>query len=117
MTNETTKAVDVSDLTKRKCKAPSATASVVPKSYEAKIAVLNLENCRRPSDGRRGLDVLKKHPRPPNGSFWAGVIDVKSTITETAEEVAGRIRRLLEFVPADRLGVTTDCGLILLQRY
>ena len=42
---------------------------------------------------------------------------MKSTITETAEEVAGRIRRLLEFVPADRLGVTTDCGLILLQRY
>jgi len=48
--------------------------------------------------------------------FWAGVIDVKSTITETAEEVAARIRKLLEFVPADRLGVTTDCGLILLQR-
>jgi 5-methyltetrahydropteroyltriglutamate--homocysteine methyltransferase len=23
----------------------------------------------------------------------------------------------LEYVPADRLGVTTDCGLILLQRY
>ena len=45
------------------------------------------------------------------------MIDVKSTITETAEEVAARIRKLLEFVPADRLGVTTDCGLILLQRY
>ena len=45
------------------------------------------------------------------------MIDVKSTITETAEQVADRIERLLEYIPADRLGVTTDCGLILLQRY
>jgi methionine synthase II (cobalamin-independent) len=115
--DETAKAGEIFDLTKRKGSAPSATASVVPKSYEAKIDVLNLENCGRRSDDLSGLDVLKKHPLPPNVSFWAGVIDVKSTITETAEEVAGRIRRLLEFVPADRLGVTTDCGLILLQRY
>ena len=64
-----------------------------------------------------GLDILKAHPLPENVCFWAGVIDVKSTITETAEQVASRIRRLLEVVPADRLGVTTDCGLILLQRY
>jgi 5-methyltetrahydropteroyltriglutamate--homocysteine methyltransferase len=115
--DETAKAGEIFDLTKRKGAAPSATASVVPKSYEAKIDVLNLENCGRRSDDLSGLDLLKKHPLPPNVSFWAGVIDVKSTITETAEEVAGRIRRLLEYVPADRLGVTTDCGLILLQRY
>src|SRR5437588_770712 len=37
--------------------------------------------------------------------------------TETAEEVAGRIRQVLQFVPADQVGFTTDCGLILLQRY
>ena len=45
------------------------------------------------------------------------MIDVKSTITETAEEVADRIRQVLRYVPADQLGLTTDCGLILLQRY
>jgi methionine synthase II (cobalamin-independent) len=60
---------------------------------------------------------MKANPLPENVTFWAGVIDVKSTITETAEEVAARIRRLLDYIPADRLGVTTDCGLILLQRY
>lgn len=42
---------------------------------------------------------------------------MKSTITETAEEVADRIRQILEYIPADQLGLTTDCGLILLQRY
>ena len=65
----------------------------------------------------RALDVLKNHPLPDNVTFWAGVIDVKSTITETAEEVADRILRLAEYVDPDKLGVTTDCGLILLQRY
>jgi 5-methyltetrahydropteroyltriglutamate--homocysteine methyltransferase len=49
--------------------------------------------------------------------FWSGVIDVKSTITETADQVADRIRKLSRVIPIDRLGVTTDCGLILLQRY
>jgi 5-methyltetrahydropteroyltriglutamate--homocysteine methyltransferase len=44
------------------------------------------------------------------------VIDVKSTITETSEEVADRIRQCLEYVPAERLGLTTDCGMINLQR-
>lgn len=115
--DETASAGEIFDLTIRKGDAPSATRSVVPKSYEAHIDVLNLENCGRRSDDLSGLDALKEFPLPPNVSFWAGVIDVKSTITETAEQVAGRIRRLLDIVPADRLGVTTDCGLILLQRY
>ena len=61
--------------------------------------------------------MLKDNPLPDNVDFWAGVIDVKSTITETAEQVAARIRKLCEIVPPERLGVTTDCGLILLQRY
>jgi 5-methyltetrahydropteroyltriglutamate--homocysteine methyltransferase len=115
--DDTAQAGEVFDLSQRKGEAPSATSSVVPKSYEANIQVLNLENCGRRSDDMSGLDVLKDHPLPDNVSFWAGVIDVKSTITETAEQVASRIRRLLKVIPADRLGVTTDCGLILLQRY
>lgn len=115
--DDTAQAGEVFDLSQRKGDAPSATSSVVPKSYEANIQVLNLENCGRRSDDMSGLDVFKEHPLPDNVSFWAGVIDVKSTITETAEQVANRIRRLLKVIPADRLGVTTDCGLILLQRY
>jgi hypothetical protein len=33
--------------------------------------------------------------------FVAGAIDVKSTITETADEVADRIRQCLEYVSAE----------------
>lgn len=115
--DDTAQAGEVFDLSKRRGVAPSATSSIVPKAYEADIQVLNLENCGRRSDDMSGLEVLDANPLPENVCFWAGVIDVKSTITETAEQVADRIRRLLKVVPADRLGVTTDCGLILLQRY
>jgi len=115
--DETAQAGEIFDLTKRRGKQPEATATVVPKAYQGNINVLNLESCGRRNDDMSGLDILKAHPLPENVCFWAGVIDVKSTITETAEQVASRIRRLLEVVPADRLGVTTDCGLILLQRY
>ncbi len=115
--DDTAKAGQIFDLTKRQGKAPNATAAVIPKAYEAKYNILNLESCGRRSDDLSGLEVIKANPLPPNVQFWAGVIDVKSTITETAQDVSDRIRRLLEYVPADRLGVTTDCGLILLQRY
>jgi Cobalamin-independent synthase, Catalytic domain len=116
---ETGKPGEVYDLTKRKEKpnAPAATRSIIPKAYEARINVLNLENGGRRVDDMSGLDAFKEFPLPANVDFWAGVIDVKSTIAETAVQVADRIEALLRVIPADRLGVTTDCGLILLQRY
>jgi 5-methyltetrahydropteroyltriglutamate--homocysteine methyltransferase len=41
-----------------------------------------------------------------------GVIDVGSEEVETPEMVASRIRRALEFVPAERLKPSTDCGMV-----
>lgn len=115
--DNTAESGEIFDLTKRRGKEPPATASVVPKIYDLPVDVINLESCGRRSDDMSDLNILKNHPLPDNVCFWAGVIDVKSTITETADQVADRIRRLLQVIPADRLGVTTDCGLILLQRY
>jgi 5-methyltetrahydropteroyltriglutamate--homocysteine methyltransferase len=40
-----------------------------------------------------------------------GIIDVKSYYIETPEDVAARVRRCLEFAPADRLSFAPDCGL------
>jgi 5-methyltetrahydropteroyltriglutamate--homocysteine methyltransferase len=47
----------------------------------------------------------------------AGVVDVKSFHEETAEEVAERIRRVLAYVPAERLAATADCGFSALPRW
>jgi 5-methyltetrahydropteroyltriglutamate--homocysteine methyltransferase len=41
-----------------------------------------------------------------------GVIDVGSEEIETPEMVAGRIRRVLDHIPASRVKPCTDCGLI-----
>ena len=40
----------------------------------------------------------------------AGVIDVKSFHYETPEEVAARIRRILQVVPPEQLVINPDCG-------
>lgn len=40
----------------------------------------------------------------------AGVIDVKSFHVESAEQVARRIERALNYVPLDKLTITADCG-------
>lgn len=91
--------------------APERAHALFPQVNQAHIAALNYEV------GRMGPDDLK--PLVDNNftkDFVAGVIDVKSTITETSDEVADRIRQVLEYVPAARVGLTTDCGLINLPR-
>lgn len=40
-----------------------------------------------------------------------GIVDVKNYYIETVDDVVERIRRCLEFVPAERLSVAPDCGL------
>jgi 5-methyltetrahydropteroyltriglutamate--homocysteine methyltransferase len=91
--------------------APERAQAIFPEVLDAKINALNYEV------GRMGPDDLK--PLVDNGwskDFVAGVVDVKSTVTETAAEVADRIRAVLEYVPAERVGLSTDCGLINLPR-
>jgi 5-methyltetrahydropteroyltriglutamate--homocysteine methyltransferase len=40
----------------------------------------------------------------------AGLVDVKSYYIETPEDVAERIQKVLEYVPAERLAIVPDCG-------
>jgi 2-hydroxypropyl-CoM lyase len=91
--------------------APARAAALFPKVNGTHITALNYEVGRT---GPGDLKPLVEHgwDRP----FVAGVIDVKTTITETPDEVADRIREVLAYVPAERLALTTDCGLINLPR-
>jgi 5-methyltetrahydropteroyltriglutamate--homocysteine methyltransferase len=59
---------------------------------------------------RKGLDDLRLI-RGWDRWLGFGVIDVKTSQVETAELVADRIRRALEYLPADRLMINPDCGL------
>ena len=40
-----------------------------------------------------------------------GIVDVKSYYVETPDDIARRVKRCLELVPADRLVLAPDCGL------
>lgn len=117
MPDETAQPGEIFDLTRRRGPTPGDSTYVLPGAYDAKMDVLNLEIGGRRRDLSGLGQALQKYPVPKHMQFWAGVIDVKSTITETADEVASRIREVLQFVPADQLGVTTDCGLVMIQRY
>lgn len=54
------------------------------------------------------LDILSEIAR--HREVAVGLIDVKSYYIETPEDVAERIRCVLEYVPAERLSVVPDCG-------
>jgi 5-methyltetrahydropteroyltriglutamate--homocysteine methyltransferase len=59
----------------------------------------------------RGLDELERwRDWPAHLELGAGVVDVKAFKSETAEEVAERIRGLLRCIPAARLWLNPDCG-------
>ena len=70
---------------------------------------------RPAGDGRAGDAAHLDRPRR-HASLGIGVIEVMNPHVETAEQVAARIRIALEHVPADRLIVSTDCGLYQLPR-
>jgi 5-methyltetrahydropteroyltriglutamate--homocysteine methyltransferase len=52
----------------------------------------------------------------PDKTIVLGVLDLGSSVAETPEAVATRIRRALEVVPPERLVVAPDCGMKYLSR-
>ena len=67
--------------------------------------------------GRDMADVDVLRDLPPDKSIAAGVINVRSLEIEAPEQVATRIREVLECVPAERVTLTTDCGMKQLPRF
>ncbi len=82
-----------------------------PAILEARVQQLTLEF------GRRGeADVQLFKDFEPPFALGLGVIDVKSHDVESPAVVAERIRQALQVVPAARLAVNPDCGLLHLPR-
>jgi 5-methyltetrahydropteroyltriglutamate--homocysteine methyltransferase len=55
------------------------------------------------------LEVIRDHVQP-NQRIFIGVIDPINPLVETAEEVRDSVLRAAEYISADRLGSTDDCG-------
>ena len=57
------------------------------------------------------LIIAGVSPFQPPFALGLGVIDVKSDDVETVDAVAARVRRALNYLPAEKLVVNPDCGL------
>ena len=53
---------------------------------------------------------------PDDKEVGIGVIDIRTSMIESPEKVAERIRKILEYVPPERVYLTTDCGMKALPR-
>jgi 5-methyltetrahydropteroyltriglutamate--homocysteine methyltransferase len=61
-----------------------------------------------------GVEFLKN--LPADKEVQVGVVDIRTNMIESPEKIAGRIRKVIEHVPADRVTLSTDCGMKPLAR-
>ena len=87
-------------------------ARLMPAMGDLKCHLLLLEFANREMADLAFLPELAEHH-----AIAAGVIDVKSFHVESADEVAQRIRQVLEVVPAEKLFITADCGFSAIPRW
>jgi methionine synthase II (cobalamin-independent) len=90
---------------------PAGYEAVLPHLYDLPIDqfVLDFAN-------REMVDVPALKSLPADKEVAVGVIDVRTTMVETPEEVADRIRKVIAVVPPERVYLTTDCGMKPLPR-
>jgi 5-methyltetrahydropteroyltriglutamate--homocysteine methyltransferase len=61
-----------------------------------------------------GVDFLKN--LPANQGIQLGVLDIRTNAIEPAAKIADRIRRALKHIPADKVTLSSDCGMKPLAR-
>jgi 5-methyltetrahydropteroyltriglutamate--homocysteine methyltransferase len=83
--------------------------SFLPEFAHSPVQQVSIETAQSNLD----CSVLEKLP---GKTIILGVLDLSDMKIETPETVAGRIRRALKFVPAERVVVAPDCGLKYLPR-
>ena len=90
-------------------KKPGAGYSFLPQLADSIADQISIEAAQPTLD----LAVLKELR---GKTIILGVIDLGSAAVETPEEVARRIRRGMQYIPADRLIPAPDCGMKYLSR-
>lgn len=90
---------------------PKGYETVLPRYYDVPVEQFVLDYANREMDGIEALASL-----PDDKEVAVGVLDVRTTMIETPEQVADRIRKVIAVVPPERVYLTTDCGLKPLPR-
>jgi 5-methyltetrahydropteroyltriglutamate--homocysteine methyltransferase len=85
---------------------PRRYAPMFPDFLELEVDEIHLEMASREfAELQIIAEIAEQH------DVSVGLIDVKSYSIETAEDVAERVRRCLEYVSPEKLSVAPDCGL------
>jgi 5-methyltetrahydropteroyltriglutamate--homocysteine methyltransferase len=90
---------------------PAGYETVLPYFYDLPIDQFVLDFANRDM-----VDIAALKSLPKDKEVAIGVIDVRTSMIETPEEVAARIRKVIEVVPPERVYLTTDCGMKPLAR-
>ena len=91
---------------------PEGYQTVLPYFFETKgIDEFVLDYANR---DMAGIEFLKNLPK--DKSVQVGVLDIRNMMIESPEMIANRIRRVLKHVPADKVTLSTDCGMKPLPR-
>ncbi|HEY9465474.1 MAG TPA: hypothetical protein VIR54_20405, partial [Vicinamibacterales bacterium] len=61
-----------------------------------------------------GVEFLKN--LPANQGAQVGVLDIRTNAVESPQQIADRIRKVVKAVPADKVTLSTDCGMKPLAR-
>ncbi|TMB62049.1 MAG: 5-methyltetrahydropteroyltriglutamate--homocysteine methyltransferase, partial [Chloroflexi bacterium] len=83
-------------------------AELLPKLFELQAANFYVQLASEP-DRKRVLKLIRDHAKDGQRIF-VGVIDPLDPRVETPEEVRDRALEAAEYIRADRLGTTDDCG-------
>lgn len=84
---------------------------ILPRYFDVDVGQFVLDFACREMEG---IEVLRDLPKEK--TVAVGVIDVRSLQVEAPEQVAERIRKVLAVIDAERVTLTTDCGMKQLPR-
>ena len=83
-------------------------AELLPSLFELKAGNFYVALAGEP-DRPRVLKIIQKY-RKPEQRVFVGVVAPIDPHVETPEEVKARVLEAADYIPADRLGTTDDCG-------
>lgn len=90
---------------------PKGYETVLPRYFDVPVDQFVLDFANREM---AGLDCLKSLPK--DKEVQIGILDIRTAAIETPQQVADRIRKVVDVVPADRVYLSTDCGMKPLPR-
>ena len=94
-------------------------SGIFPAGYEAVLSHfydLPIDQFVLDFANREMIDVDALKSLPSDKEIAVGVVDVRTSMVETPEEIADRIRKVTAVVSPERVYLTTDCGMKPLAR-